>query len=705
MKRVVTFFFAIALCGFSQPPLPMHRHHHLEPEPGHSHQGAAFDEGPRQFAKLTGGTGNISFQVNNCSNEATQFINQGVGQLHGFLHYEAERSFRQAAFLDDKCAMAFWGVAMSSTLWVQNIDRAIELIDHAKKRLTDANSPREHLYVKSIEEFKTGRSGAVNYVSTLKKIWQKNPDDLDAKAFFIAEVWSRNFHNHFGYTGLTSRERNMPLYELAKEILAVNPLHPVHHYVIHMWDNKEDFELGLESADINGFAGPKVAHMWHMQGHTYSQANLPFDTWWSQEASARVDHAYMRELNVFPFMLHNHAHNNEWLTRSLLRLGNFGKALQMSLNFIGLPRHPKYNDLKQVQSHMGYGVKHTLTTLEAGHYWKVAAKLYNSPFLQCVDFEKNLELYSSCIRVGKLTEVFTGKSFNLPPQPNLEYAAEIDFVKDIVLGANARSSFVSLKKLNHLQKDWGLFSLVRYGEIGSHFQEAEALANKLVNQDKKNVAGLMLASLIHSKNGNTNHATELLKQAQTLSQEFDLNSPSLQAISSQLGVDEEWIKPFANWREVHARRPELASMGLYLWQPPKWQNFRWLDKDGNWFDFEEATNGKPAVVLFILSDCPLCSQQYMAFEEQRESLEAMGVSLIAITGKDENIPAFKQVGAFDEFESIPLHGLYIVNKNREIVWQDIAAVPFMEIPFFMKEVERLLNNLQPKIIGGKFEEM
>ncbi len=61
--------------------------------PGHSHYGEAFDRGLRQSAYLMGGTGNVHFPVSSTDPLVRKFIEQGVGQLHGFWFGEAERSF------------------------------------------------------------------------------------------------------------------------------------------------------------------------------------------------------------------------------------------------------------------------------------------------------------------------------------------------------------------------------------------------------------------------------------------------------------------------------------------------------------------------------------------------------------------------------------------------------------------------------------
>ena len=71
---------------------------------GHSNHGEAFNEGPRQKAYLMGGTGDVSFPATCAKPIVQKFIDQGVGQLHGFWFFEAERSFRQAAAIDPECA-------------------------------------------------------------------------------------------------------------------------------------------------------------------------------------------------------------------------------------------------------------------------------------------------------------------------------------------------------------------------------------------------------------------------------------------------------------------------------------------------------------------------------------------------------------------------------------------------------------------------
>ncbi|HEV3006815.1 MAG TPA: hypothetical protein VGX78_20260, partial [Pirellulales bacterium] len=116
------------------------------PAAGHSIHGEVFNEGPRQRAYLMGTTSNVSLSVTTRSAEAQQFVNQGLGQLHGFWYFEAERSFRQAAALDPDCAMAYWGMAMANRL---NEGRGKKFCDEAVKRKAGA-SPGEIRWIDAL---------------------------------------------------------------------------------------------------------------------------------------------------------------------------------------------------------------------------------------------------------------------------------------------------------------------------------------------------------------------------------------------------------------------------------------------------------------------------------------------------------------------------------------------------------------------------
>ena len=121
---------------------------------GHSYHGEAFNEGPRQRAYLMGGTGKVNFPVTTHSEKVQAFINQGVGQLHGFWFLEAERSFRQAAAIDPQCAMAYWGAATAAYNDRKRAQGFIAKAVELKSQVTE----REQMYIDAANAYFAGET-------------------------------------------------------------------------------------------------------------------------------------------------------------------------------------------------------------------------------------------------------------------------------------------------------------------------------------------------------------------------------------------------------------------------------------------------------------------------------------------------------------------------------------------------------------------
>jgi hypothetical protein len=158
------------------------------------------------------------------------------------------------------------------------------------------------------------------------------PDDLEAKAFLVFQLWDNQQHN----VALPSR---LAVDALAHQVLAESPLHPgVHHYLIHLWNNKGGDKRAIASAARCGQSAPGIAHLWHMSGHTFSELRRYPEATWQQEASARVDHAYMHEARILPEQIHNYAHNNDWLVKNLGYVGRVHDGMDLAKNLVELPR-------------------------------------------------------------------------------------------------------------------------------------------------------------------------------------------------------------------------------------------------------------------------------------------------------------------------------------------------------------------------------
>src|ERR671923_1107345 len=88
MRFLKTILFTVLLCGW-----------------GGAQQNSA------KPATLVSGLGDLHHPVTTSNPQAQKFFDQGLRFIYAFNHDEAARSFRRAAELDPKLAMAYWGIA------------------------------------------------------------------------------------------------------------------------------------------------------------------------------------------------------------------------------------------------------------------------------------------------------------------------------------------------------------------------------------------------------------------------------------------------------------------------------------------------------------------------------------------------------------------------------------------------------------------
>lgn len=351
-----------------------------QPPAGHSLHGESFNAGPRQAAYLMEGIGRIDFPITTSDPRAQQFFAQGVGQLHGFWYFEAERAFRQALAIDPNCAMAYWGLALANR---ENAERAKVFIREAVTRKPQL-SANEGLWIDALDHFlhppekQEKRDTWRTLIRDLEKVVHADPNAVEPKAFLAWAIWQA------GRDGLPINSHES-VDAILQQVLARQSDHAgLHHYTVHLWDEEKPARAIWAAAGI-GPAAPGIAHMWHMAGHTYDKLHRYADAAWQQEASSRVDHAYMLRDRVMPYQIHNYAHNQEWCIRNLSHIGRATNALDLAQNLIELPRHPKHNRPNEARSAAGFGRARLYELLVRYEWWNDALALSATPYLDATD--------------------------------------------------------------------------------------------------------------------------------------------------------------------------------------------------------------------------------------------------------------------------------------------------------------------------------
>ncbi len=723
------------------------------PLPGHSHRGEAFNEGPRQAAYLMGNTGKVTFPVSTKSPEAQAFFLQGVGQLHGFWYFEAERSFRQAAKLDPDCAMFYWGMALAN---VENRDRAAKFIAEAVKRKESA-TPKEQKWIDAAAAYFSNdgddQSRRRKYVEALEALVREYPNDLEPKAALALQIYKN------GDAGIPVASRQA-VESLMQEVLRAEPMHPVHHYRIHIWDPGEA-AVALSSAARCGQAAPGIAHMWHMPGHIYSKLDRYADAVWQQEASARVDHAHMMRDRVLPDQIHNFAHNNEWLIRNLNHLGRVRPGIELAKNMIELPRHPKFNTLSADRGSAKLGRERLFETLERWELWPELLALADSVYLEPSDVPAEqvrrlravgvaafatgdaargtrviADLVSQSLsaldtRQQKIDEAEAKAKKDNEPQDKIDQAkdaagkaadeqrnrieealVELRGLQSLSQGdrAAARDYFTKLKGVDKSRQ-------AAYFLQVDDREAAERLAREGADGASQQVQPLAVYVDILERLGKPEQAAEQFEKLRAVAAHAELDTPALQRlapIARRLGLPEDWRKaPEA--RDDLGQRPDLASLGPFRWRPSPAAPWTLTDLNGQAVSLADY-RGKPVVVISYLGfGCLHCVEQLQAFAPRISEFKAAGIDVVAISNEtpeqlreglakhspsgdfpirllpDPEMKTFRANHAFDDFENEPLHGTFLIDGQGLVRWQDIGFEPFKDVDFLLKESQRLLH--------------
>lgn len=666
---------------------------HVHGDPGHSAHGEAFNEGPRQAAVLIPGCGDaVKFPISTKNADAQKFFTQGVGQLHGFWYYEAERSFRQVAALDPDCAMAYWGMSMAN---VNNEKRASAFIKKATPLKAKA-TPREQKWIGTLENlYRDGdkrdkRQKSLDCIKDFEVLVQDDPKDIEAKAFLVWRIWFSR--DEAPISSLQAVDA------LIDQIFAALPNHPAHHYRIHLWDQSKPI-LALKSDAQCGQSAPGIAHMWHMPGHTFSKLKRPDDAAWQQEAATRVDHAYMIRSFILPDQIHNYAHNEEWLTRTYNELGRAKDAIGLAKSLIATPRHPANNTLDKQSNSASYGRTRLIETLIKWEMWDDLKTFTATPVGHpahditrlraqgLAAFHQNdTKLLAASLKEleaikteQKLVNIDTSKLKSAKPKGDANPSSKesdkdkaksdagtpvrkddtantknadskkaagkpaekpdtkaknnaLAELKALVALLNTKTPKADQTKLLDALKDTDVPKerLARYWLK----LDDKTKATELTKNFPQDLVGFATKTEVLIACGKTDDAKKAFEDTRKLAYAMDRDLPiakHFDTLAKTFGVTGDWPAA-APKRTDSGTRPAIESLGPVHWHPPVAPTFEALTLENQHVKSSDFIAKKPTLFMFYLGhDCGHCVEQIQAFSKAAADFDKAGIQLVAIT--------------------------------------------------------------------------
>ena len=253
------------------------------------------------------------------------------------------------------------------------------------------------------------------------------------------------------------------------------------------------------------------------------------------------------------------------------------------------------------------------------------------------------------------------------------------------------------------------------GQAGDKVKAAQ-LAREAAKEADGQVLPLANLADILWRAGIKQEALDTFNKLRPLCAQADLDQPvfkRLRAVADELKLAADW-RPKLEWPADSGQRPELASLGPFRWHPYRAPDWSLPDQTGE-TRLSGEFKGKPTLLLFYLgSGCSHCIEQLNTFGPMAKEFEAAGINLIAVSTErpedlhktyalakdedgftfpvlaDETLATFKAYRAFDDFETMPLHGTFLIDTDGLVRWQDISFQPFTQAKWLLTESKRLL---------------
>jgi tetratricopeptide (TPR) repeat protein len=274
--------------------------------------------------------GSHKFPVTTRSAEAQKFVDQGLNLSYGFNHAEAGRAFAEAARLDPRCAMAFWGQALvlgpniNSPMDPADGPKALALVTQAMA-LRSGVSARERGYIEALARRYEGgpeRRAACDsaYARAMREHARRFPADLDAQALWVEAAMDLRPWNYWRPDG-TPYPGTLEIRSRLEDVIAKDPNHPgALHFYIHLLEPTAEAYRAEPAADRLLTLVPGAGHLVHMSSHIYQRVGRYADAARSNELAIAADEDYItqcRAQGMYPMAYYPHNIHFLWFAATM----------------------------------------------------------------------------------------------------------------------------------------------------------------------------------------------------------------------------------------------------------------------------------------------------------------------------------------------------------------------------------------------------
>jgi tetratricopeptide (TPR) repeat protein len=289
-------------------------------------------------ATLMSGLGDLHHPVSTSNPQAQQFFDQGLRLIYAFNHDEAGHSFKRAAELDPKLAMAYWGIAEAvgpNYNDPASDDRFKAAHDAIQKALdlSGNGSAIEKAYIEAMAKRFPGdpkadrRKAAEDYRDAMRELVKQYPDDLDAATLFAES--GMNLHPWgLWHPDGTPEAGTEEIVSTLESVIRRDPNHlGAIHYYIHAVEASRSPERALAAANRLATLAPAAGHIVHMPAHVYIRTGDYESAVKTNQKAATADEAYIKASGaqgIYPMMYYSH--NLHFIAMCSAMNGNYAES-------------------------------------------------------------------------------------------------------------------------------------------------------------------------------------------------------------------------------------------------------------------------------------------------------------------------------------------------------------------------------------------
>jgi tetratricopeptide (TPR) repeat protein len=293
-------------------------------------------------AQLFDGLGSFHRKAGTASDAAQAYFDQGMRFIWAFNHDEATRSFARAAELDPRCAICFWGVALTvgpnynlPMMAEPRAKVAWEALQQAQAIAGQA-SPVEQALIGALASRYRGaqpldpsNEGPVlaAYAQAMQDVAARYPDDGDVQTLTAEAMMNINAWKLWTLDGAPAPGTEAIVTRL-QVVLAKDPRHPgANHYLVHAVEASPHPENGVAAAGQLRGMMPAAGHLEHMPAHIMQRVGRYGDAAQANRLGAAADLDYFARTSPPDYYVMYTAHNYQFLAFSTVMQGRRAETL------------------------------------------------------------------------------------------------------------------------------------------------------------------------------------------------------------------------------------------------------------------------------------------------------------------------------------------------------------------------------------------